>query len=151
MEQAATSECEEHVMEQAHYAVENVSEKSLQRFEALVDEISSALGRPEYNASTDSQDKDCKNPMPKWVTGTRHGESSRKIMRLSYWKRENGISYVMLRQELDSKDRPKYFDLVVGARKRVRSATPKVDKARYQDTSIMGWIKRLFSSGRTNM
>jgi hypothetical protein len=139
--QAENSECQEHLIEQAHYAVDKVHQKFLTRYESLVEEISGSLGVPEYNASTDGEER--KNPMPKWVTGTRLGEASSKVLRLCYWKREGGISYLLLRMELDSKDRPTYYDLVLGARRKQKADMPKMDKLRTADTSFVGWVKRV--------
>lgn len=141
------NESVEHVIEQAHYAVEDVHKKFLVRFEQLIEEISESLGPPEYNASTNADDGGTKNPMPKWVTGSRHGEAASKVLRLCYWKREEGISYLILRMQMDSKDRPTYYDLVLGARRRVRGQPVRVDKMRnHDDTSFVGWIKRILAS-----
>lgn len=143
LDQSGISETKEHVLEQASYAVDNVQQRLLGKFEQLVKEISEEIGSPEFNASTESQDG--KNPMPSWVTGGKANDSSQKVLRLSYWKREIGISYVILRIELDSKDRPKYYDLVLGARRRVKNEPIKIAKLRSTDTSFFGWLKRLLT------
>lgn len=148
LDQAGTSESKEHVLEQASYAVDNVQQRLLGNFETLVQEISSEIGKPEFNASTvDSEEKS--NPMPSWVVGSKANDASKKILRLSYWKRESGISYVILRMEVDSKDRPKYYDLVLGARRRTKSDTGKITKMRSTDTSFLGWVKRMFSAKKS--
>lgn len=144
LDQAGTSESKEHVIEQASYAVSNVQQRLLGNFEGLVEEISNELGKPEFNASTVESD-DKTNPMPMWVVGNKANDSARKILRLSYWKRDGGISYVLLRMEVDSKDRPKYYDLVLGGRKRTKSDTGKITKMRSADTSFLGWVKRMFA------
>ena len=140
LQQAEINECQEHLIEQAHYAVDNVETKFLARFEELVGEISQSLGQPEFNASFDGSEN--KNPVPKWVTSLRRGEVSTKVLRLCYWRREGGMSYVVMRIELDSRDRPKYYDLVLGSRKKTRTEPMKMDKLRYEDNSFMGWLKR---------
>ncbi len=142
LEQAGISESKEHVLEQASYAISNVQERLLGQFEVLVSEISQEIGQPEFNAST-AEAGEGKNPMPAWVMGGTAADASRKVLRLSYWKRENGISYVILRTELDAKSRPKYYDLVIGARRRTKGARITVNKMRTTDTSFMGWLKRL--------
>lgn len=142
LDEAPNTTCREHVLEQASYAVDNVQQKFVGKFEALVSEISTDWGQPEFNASTSSTEEG-KNPIPAWVTGSRQGESAQKVLRLSYWKRANGISYVLLRLELDSKDRPNYYDLVLGARRKNRTEAVKVDKLRNTDPSFVGWLKRL--------
>jgi hypothetical protein len=148
MEQAGTSESKEHVLEQASYAVDNVQQRLLTNFESLVAEIATDLGTPEFNASTESAG-DKSNPMPSWVMGGKQAaDTSKKILRLSYWKRDTGISYVVLRMELDSKDRPKYYDLVLGARRRTKGEPVKITKLRNTDTSFMGWIKRMLAGNR---
>lgn len=143
LEQSGISDSKEHVLEQASYAIDNVQQRMLSKFEGLVQEIGNELGIPEFNASTDGSEG--KNPMPAWVTGSKVQDSSQKVLRISYWKRENGISYVILRTELDSKDRPKYYDLVLGARRRTKTEPIKIGKLRTTDTSFLGWIKRLIS------
>jgi len=145
LDQAEISQSKEHVLEQASYAVADVQHRLLNNFEGLVEEISSELGKPEFNASTDDGSQEKSNPMPGWVMGGKATDSSQKVLRLCYWKREGGISYVILRMELDSKDRPKYYDLVLGARRRTKGEPVKIGKLRQTDTSFMGWIKRLIS------
>jgi hypothetical protein len=87
--------------------------------------------------------------MPSWVMGGKAAaDSTSKVLRLSYWKREAGISYVILRMELDSKDRPKYYDLVLGARRRTKGEPVKIGKLRNTDTSFIGWLKRLVSPNK---
>lgn len=147
LEQSSTSESKEHVLEQAHYAMDNVQHRLLNKFDDLVGEISTNLGNPEFNASTEAQDGEKQSPMPAWVMGGKQAaDRSCKIMRLSYWRREGGISYLLLRQELDSKDRPKYYDIVLGGRRRTRTNTTQMSKLRHTDASFLGWMKRLFSS-----
>lgn len=145
LDQANSLESREHVLEQASYAVKDVQQRLLGKFESLVEEISQELGHPpEFNASTESQEG--RNPMPGWVMGgSKASDATQKVLRLSYWKREQGISYVLLRTELDSKDRPKYYDLVLGARRRSKGEPIKVTKLRSADTSFMGMVKRFFT------
>lgn len=144
MEQAGISDNKEHLLEQASYAVDNVHQRLLRNFEEYVQEISAELGHtPEFNASTDNEDG--KNPMPAWVTGAKVQDATQKVLRLSYWKRENGISYILLRIELDSKDRPKYYDLVLGARRRTKTEPIKIGKLRNTDPTFIGWVKRLLT------
>lgn len=148
MEQASTSESKEHVLEQASYAVDNVQQRLLTNFEALVAEIVTDLGTPEFNASTEGEGEKS-NPMPSWVMGGKQAaDTTKKVLRLSYWKRDTGISYVVLRMELDSKDRPKYYDLVLGARRRHKGDSVKITKLRNTDTSFMGWIKRMLAGNK---
>ncbi len=142
LEEAPNTTCREHVLEQASYAVDNVQQRFLGKFDTLISEISNDWGQPEFNASTSATDEG-KSPIPSWVTGSRQGESAQKVLRLSYWKRTNGISYVLLRLELDSKDRPNYYDLVLGARRKNKAESVRVDKLRNTDTSFVGWLKRL--------
>jgi hypothetical protein len=146
LEQASTTESQEHVLEQAHYASENVEQRLLTKFDQLVGEISDSLGNPEFNASTEKQDGCGQSPMPAWVMGGKAAiDRSTKIMRLSYWRRDTGVSYLLLRQELDSKDRPKYYDVVLGGRRRTRTNTREIKSLRHSDTSFLGWVKRMLS------
>jgi hypothetical protein len=146
LEQAGISESKEHVLEQASYAVSDVQKRLLVKFEELVAELSGELGNPEFNASTDNQPEGGKNPMPAWVIGGKAQDASQKVLRMSYWKRDGGISYILLRMEMDAKDRPKYYDLVLGARRRSKSGEKvKIGRLRNTDTSFVGWLKRVFS------
>jgi hypothetical protein len=148
LDQSTTSESKEHVLEQAHYAVDNVQEKMQGKFEVLVQELTSDLGSPEFNANTDSEGG-AKNPMPSWVLGGKEtSNATRKIMRLCYWKRESGVSYLILRTELDSRDRPKYYDLVLGGRRRTRTNTVQMKSLRHVDSSFMGWLKRMIKGDK---
>jgi hypothetical protein len=148
LDQSSTTESKEHVIEQAHYAVDNVQERLVKTFDKLVEEISADLGAPEFNASTDPTEGQ-KHPLPAWVMGgNKAADSTSKVLRLSYWKRETGVSYLLIRQELDSKDRPKYYDVVLGGRRRNRTDTSKIGRLRQTDASFLGWIKRLFSGAR---
>jgi hypothetical protein len=143
LEQSTTSESKEHVLEQAHYAVDNVQQKMLGKFDELVADIATELGNPEFNASTEGDAS--KNPMPSWVLGGKQmSDATVKILRLAYWKRESGVSYVLLRMELDSRDRPKYYDLVLGGRRRTKTTTVKMDKLRHTDVSFMARLKAMF-------
>jgi hypothetical protein len=150
LDQAGTSESKEHVLEQASYAVDNVQQRLLGNFEGLVEEITTELGKPEFNASTVATGEEKANPMPSWVVGAKANDASKKILRLSYWKRDSGISYVILRMEVDSKDRPKYYDLVLGARRRTKSDTGAITKMRSTDTSFLGWVKRMFAGKKSS-
>jgi hypothetical protein len=143
LEQSTTSESKEHVLEQAHYAVDNVQQKMLGKFDDLVAEITAELGPPEFNASIEGDAS--KNPMPSWILGGKQmSDATTKILRLSYWKRESGISYLLLRMELDSRDRPKYYDLVLGGRRRTKTASVKMDKLRHTDVTFMARLKAMF-------
>lgn len=145
--QAESSECREHVLEQASYAVADVQQRLLQKFETLAEELSLALGPPEFTlsgnrqAGTDSH----QSPLPSWITGSRKGENARQILRFSYWKRQDGLSYIMLIVELDSKDRPNYYDIVLGGKRRRRGEPLKLDKLRQDDGGFLSWLRRLFS------
>jgi len=142
-EASGSTDCREHILEQAHWGVADVQQRMLRTFDQLVQEITQDWGVPEFNARTDQESEDeKKHPMPSWVTGSRKGESSEKILRLSYWRREGNVNYVLLRIELDSKDRPNYYNLVLGARKRHKTETVKVDKLRNTSTSFWSWIGR---------
>ena len=149
LEQSSTSESKEHVLEQAHYAMDNVEQRMLTRYDDLVTEISGILGAPDYNANTEDGEGS-KNPLPGWVMGGKQAQNATvKVMRLSYWRRENGISYLLLRREVDSKDRPKYFDVVLGGRKRSsKGPSQSMTKLRTVDSSLLGWIKRLVTGNK---
>jgi hypothetical protein len=142
LDQSSISESKEHVLEQMHYALDKVDQKALARYDELVASISNDIGAPEFNASL-GLTEGSKVPVPAWVINSKKPTSaSHKMMRLCYWRRETGVSFLVLRQELDSKDRLKYYDLVIGGRKRTRTNTNELKNLRKTDSSFVGWIKR---------
>lgn len=145
LEQSSTTESKEHVLEQASYAVDNVQQRLLTKFEEIVADVVGAIGQPEFNASTEVQEGS-RNPMPSWVIGSKGADASKKVVRLCYWRRDGGISFLLMRIELDSRDRPTYYDLVLGGRRRTRTDSAKITAMRQADTSFIGWVKRLLST-----
>ena len=121
----------EHTLEQAHYASLNVEQVMGDKFDELVKSISGEWGStPEQNILCQREDGR-KAPLPKWLHDAANVAGSSKMIKVAYWKRGAGYSFVMLRTELDSKDRPKYYNLVLGSRRR-QSEGARVDKLRQE-------------------
>lgn len=125
-EQAGSSQ--EHMLEQAHYASLNVEEVMGKKFDDLIALVQADWGTPEQNIQVNRADGK-KVPLPKWLHDSMNVAGSNKLLNVAYWRRGEGYCYVMLRVELDSKDRPNYYDLLIGSRRRIASSV-KVDKLR---------------------
>lgn len=108
----------EHVLEQAHYASYNVQEAMANRFAEVVSQVEAELGPPEQKLELNQEDGK-KLQLPKWLSEAVHKTSSVKMLRVAFWRREDGYSYVCLKMELDSKDRPNYYNLVLGSRRKI--------------------------------
>lgn len=118
----------EHMLEQVHYASLNVQEVMSQKFDKLIDEVQVDWGTPDQNLQV-MRDDNKKVPLPKWLHETTNIASATKLIKVAYWKREAGFSYVALRVDMDSKDRPNYYNLVLGSRRR-QSTGVRVEKLR---------------------
>lgn len=118
----------EHNLEQAHYASLNVEENMSKKFDELLSQINAEWGNPEQNILV-QRDDGRKAPLPKWLHDAANVAGSSKLYRVAFWKRGAGYSYVMLRAELDSKDRPNYYNLVLGSRRR-QTEGARVEKLR---------------------
>ena len=102
LERAVTVDCREHFLDSAHYAMENVEEKSLQRFQALVKEVTRQWGEPIYRGS---------------IPSTEH--SPRHYLQKAEWARESGFAYVALVAEYNPrKSRVQFYHIVLGAQRR---------------------------------
>ncbi len=121
----------EHTLEQAHYASQNVVEVMGGKFDDLVKQVEGEWGSaPEQNLLAEREDGR-KAPLPKWLHDAANVAGSSKLIKVAYWKRGQGYSFVMLKAELDSKDRPNYYNLVLGSRRR-QSEGARVDKLRQE-------------------
>lgn len=108
----------EHILEQAHYAAFEVQESMAKRFAEVVAQVETELGTPEQKLDLDA-DSTKRPVVPKWLTETINKTSSTKVHKVAFWRRDDGYSYVCLKVELDSKDRPNYYNLVLGSRRKV--------------------------------
>lgn len=110
----------EHVMEQAHYASLNVEQVTNDKFDALVNQVAGEWGPPEQNITMVRNDGK-RSPLPKWLHEANAADraGANRLLRVAYWRREAGYSYVMIKVEVDSKDRPNYYNIVLGSRRRV--------------------------------
>jgi hypothetical protein len=108
----------EHVLEQSHYASHNVEEVMAKRFTEVVAQVEAEIGAPEQTIQVDREDGK-HVPIPQWLQETVKKSSAVKMRRVAFWKRGEGYSYVALKVELDSKDRPNYYNLVLGSRRKL--------------------------------
>jgi hypothetical protein len=119
----------EHTLEQAHYASLNVEQVMAEKFDALVKQVETEWGAPPEQNIIVQREDGRKAPLPKWLHEAANVAGACKLMKVAYWKRGEGFCYTLLRAELDSKDRPKYFMLVLGSRRR-QSQGARVDRLR---------------------
>jgi hypothetical protein len=117
-EASEAGQVREHTLEQAHYASLNVEQVMDGKFDELVRHVESEWGEPAEQNTAVQLDDGRKAPLPKWLHEAANVAGACRLIKVAYWKRGSGYSYVLLRAELDSKDRPKYFMLVLGSRRR---------------------------------
>lgn len=121
----------EHTLEQAHYASQNVEQVMGDKFDQIVKDVETEWAlAPEQNILV-QRDDGRKAPLPKWLHDAANVAGSTKLIKVAFWKRGAGYSFIMLRTELDSKDRPKYYNLVLGSRRR-QSEGARVEKLRQE-------------------
>lgn len=121
----------EHTLEQAHYASQNVEQVMGEKFDELVKKIQEEWGQaPEQNILVKREDGR-KAPLPKWLHDAANVAGSSKLLKVAFWKREGGYCFILLRVELDAKDRPNYYNLVLGSRRR-QSEGARVDRLRQE-------------------
>jgi hypothetical protein len=122
----------EHVVESASYAVQNVDQKFSSQFEQVVQEISSKCGRPSFGDGAGS-DGVSKIPPPSYVAPQRAPNQAHRVLKTSYWKEGGNITYVQLRFEMDNKQRPRNYEILLGAKKAVIREKPTLEAARHHD------------------
>ena len=128
-EAAEAGMVKEHTLEQAHYASLNVEQVMGEKFDSLVKQIEGEWGAaPDQNVLCVREDGR-KAPLPKWLQDAANEAGSKKLFRVAFWKRPSGYSFLMMRADLDSKDRPNYYNLVLGSRRR-QSEGARIDYLR---------------------
>jgi hypothetical protein len=134
-----TVKSKEHVIETASRHASDVDKRFEGSFDTIVREITAAWGEPEFNShirkeskeQTESgeEKKNLGTIVPPWCQGAPRNGGIPKALRLAHWRRPEGVSYIVLRTEMDKeKDRPLYYDLVLGARRR----KPEVERSTAQ-------------------
>ncbi|HEY9776889.1 MAG TPA: hypothetical protein V6C81_24205 [Planktothrix sp.] len=137
----------EHLLETASPHILNAEQRFEQSFDTIVREISTIWGDPEFNSqikkgddellpapgeeeeapegeqpqeAAERKERNLSTVVPAWSRGTARSGGQIKALRLAHWKRPDGLMYIVLRTELDPKknDRPLYYDLILGARRR---------------------------------
>lgn len=147
----------EHVLETASRHVSDAQTRFEQKFDALVREIGTIWGEPEFNSqirqepdvaqtSSDEQKKPLSTVVPPWCQGTPRNGGRTKALRLAHWKNSDGIMYVVLRTELDlEKDRPLYYDLILGARRRKPEMDKNTVKLRQTEKTWQAYVVDFFN------
>lgn len=134
----------EHVLENASCHVSNVKQNIEKQYENLVKEIGTEWGYPIFNSTFDDPDNP-KAIAPGWSVGSPKDGGDPKTLKLSYWKRENCINYIVLRTETDPKknDKPLYYELVIGSKRKLTEHA-RVDKIRQVKPSVWGTVRSWF-------
>lgn len=122
----------EHVVESASYAVQNVDQKFQNQFDQVVQEISSKCGRPSFGDGA-GQDGVSKIPPPNWLAPQKPANQAHRVLKTTYWKEGGNVTYVQLRFEMDSKQRPKTYEILLGAKKTYVREKPTLEVARHHD------------------
>ncbi len=138
----------EHVVESASPHISNAKQTFEGKYETLVSEIGKEWGYPIFNSTFD----DPENPKavaPAWSVGSPKDGGEAKTLKLSYWKRDNIINYILLRTEVDPQknNRPLYYEIVIGGKRRISEGNVKVDGLRQQKPSLWGTIRSWFVWG----
>jgi hypothetical protein len=138
----------EHVVESASPHVSNVKQTFEGKFESLVSEIGKEWGHPIFNSTFDDPDNP-KAVAPSWSVGNPKDGGEAKTLKLSYWKRDNIINYILLRTEVDPQknNKPLYYEIVIGGKRRISEGNIKVDGLRQQKPTIWGTIRSWFVWG----
>jgi hypothetical protein len=139
----------EHILETASRHVTDAEKRFDDKFDNLVREISTVMGEPEFNSHirkevteapgpTGEQKKSLPTVVPPWCQGTARSGGVPKPLRFAHWKKPEGVLYVILRTEIEpAKERPLYYDLVLGARRRKPDVDKTTEKLRRQEETLM--------------
>lgn len=123
------AEHREHVIESGSYLMQNVEEKFSEQFDKIVAEISSDKGRPTFGDGAGSNGS--KIPPPPGVLPQKTALSQyKKILKTTLWREENNYIWVQYRIEMDAKQRPNSYEILLGAKKMVPREQPQLVKAR---------------------
>lgn len=120
----------EHVVEAASYAVQNVEDRFNQQFDQVVADISSRSGKPSFGDGA-GVDGVSRVPPPSWLTPK--STMQHKILKTTFWKEGGNITYVQFRYEMDRKQRPTTYEILLGARRTVVREKPTLEVARHHD------------------
>jgi hypothetical protein len=144
----------EHVIESSSRHVEQ--ERCEQSFNNVVREITAIWNEPEFNSQIRKQSEEkltasgeykkvLATVVPPWCQGMPKHGGIPKALRLAHWKRPEGILYVVLRTEIDAeKNRPLYYDLVLGARRRSPDVGRTTVKLRQTKKTWMAHVVEFF-------
>jgi hypothetical protein len=141
----------EHTLETFSPHLSDLHTRINSTFDKLVGECEAVFGPADLNSPPVDGEKS-KTPFPGWSAGTARNGGAIQTLRLAYWKRPDSFYYIGLRTEIHpQKEKPMYFDLVVGARRRKEELrdSASMDKLR---NSKQHWISKVlpFFTGRPN-
>lgn len=154
----------EHVLETASPSIANVQERLEQSFEKVVHEISTIWGDPSYagriqgkeekvesEGSPAEKRKKLTNVIPPWCKGIARSGGDPVALRVTYWKRPDNISYIVLRTEVDPQrnNKPLHYDVVLGTRRRNKEPGRESAKLRqnreHPGTQLMTFLRKFFT------
>lgn len=133
----------EHVLESASRHVADVEDKFNEQYDKLVREATIAWGKPEFN--NDMSHVRLKNVMPSWSDGIARNGGESRAQRLCYWRKDGIIKYIVLRTEVNDKDTPIYYDLVIGARRKPIDGI-RISSLRHRKTGFLELLQSLWAS-----
>lgn len=142
------TQVKEHVLETASPHIANAQARFEERFDSIVNEISTIWGEPSFNShlnweghpsvtDRDSQEeqtdsKRLSTVVPKWCVGTARSGGQPKTLRMASWSKPDSLKYVCMRTEIDPrKDRPLYYDIVLGAKRKNQEVSRGSEKLRH--------------------
>jgi hypothetical protein len=117
-------------------------------FDKLIGELSAVFGQPDFS-SNPGTDK-VRQSMPGWSAGSAKNGGALQTLRLTYWKRPDSLYYIALRTEIHpQKEKPMYYDLVLGAKRRKEEIRESVNVDKLRNTK-QHWISKVlpFFTGR---
>ena len=121
-------------------------------FDKLVGECEAVFGAADLNSAPVDGEK-AKAPFPGWSAGTPKNGGPIHTLRLAYWKRPDSFFYICLRTEIHpQKEKPIYYDLAVGAKRRKEELRDAASLDRLRNTKPH-WINKVlpFFTGRPNV
>jgi hypothetical protein len=165
-----TVTAKEHLLETASPHISNAQQRFEQTFDSIVRDISTIWGDPEFNSSIkkgedellpapgeeseqpengEKKERNLSTVVPPWCKGAPRSGGTPVALRLAHWKKPDGLMYVVLRTEIDpKKDRPLYYDLVLGARRRKQEVDRGTEKLRQSKedwkshvVSALNWLR----------
>ncbi len=139
----------EHTLETFSPHLGDLQSRMNDTFDKLIGECNAVFGPADFNCAPTVGDK-VKTTLPSWSAGAPKQGGSLQTVRLSYWKRPDSLYYIALRTEIHpQKDKPMYYDLLLGAKRRKEELRESVKMDKLRNTKPH-WISKVlpFFTGR---